>query len=84
MRPTITALVASFDAKVFSNMEPCNVCLAGSNTIIISTEEPTKGPGPKPLDSSISLKSLLETRLESESFETLEELLGFQVLKLFM
>ena len=38
--------------------------------------------GPKPLDGSISLKFLLETRLQSESFDTLDDLLGFQVLKL--
>jgi len=40
------------------------------------------GPGLKPLDSSISLKFLLETRLQSESFDTLDDLLGFQVQKL--
>jgi len=40
------------------------------------------GPGPKPLDRSISLKFLLETRLHSESFYTLDDLLGFQVQKL--
>ena len=37
------------------------------------------GPGPKPLDGSISLKFLLETRLQSESFDTLDDLLGFRV-----
>ena len=36
-------------------------------------------PGPKPLDGSISLKFLLETRLQSKSFDTLDDLLGFQV-----
>jgi len=40
------------------------------------------GPGPKPLDGSILLKFLLETRLQSESFDTLDDLLGFQVQKL--
>jgi len=40
------------------------------------------GPGLKPLDGSISLKFLLETRLQSVSFETLDDLLGFQVEKL--
>jgi len=35
------------------------------------------GPGPKLLDSTISLKFLLETRLQSESFDTLDDLLGF-------
>ena len=39
-------------------------------------------PGPKPLDGSISLKFLLETRLQSESVDTLDDLLGFQVEKL--
>jgi len=39
-------------------------------------------PGRQPLDVSISLKSLLETRLQSESFNTLDDLLGFQVQKL--
>jgi len=39
----------------------------------------SSGPGPKPLDGSISLKFLLETRLKSESFDTLDDLLGFQV-----
>ena len=36
----------------------------------------------QPLDGSISLKILLETRLQSESFDTLDDLLGFQVQKL--
>ena len=40
-------------------------------------------PGPKQLDCSISLKFLLETRLQSESFDTLDDLLGFQVQKLW-
>jgi len=40
------------------------------------------GPGPKPLDGSISLKFLLETRLQSNSFDTLDDLLGFRVQKL--
>ena len=34
------------------------------------------------LDGSISLKFLRETRLQSESFDALEDLLGFQVQKL--
>jgi len=37
------------------------------------------GPGCQPLDGSISLKLLLETRLQSESFDTLDDLLGFRV-----
>ena len=40
------------------------------------------GPGRQPLDGSISLKFLLETSLQSKSFDTLDELLGFQVKKL--
>jgi len=40
------------------------------------------GPRPKPLDGSISLKFLLETRLKSESFDTLIDLVGFCVQKL--
>jgi len=40
------------------------------------------GPGRQPLDGSISLKFLLKTRLQSKSFETLDNLLGFQVQKL--
>jgi len=39
------------------------------------------GPGRKPLGGSILLKFLLETRLQSESFDTLDELLGFRVQK---
>jgi len=35
-----------------------------------------------PLGGSILLKFLLETRLQSESFDTLDNLLGFQVQKL--
>jgi len=35
------------------------------------------GPGLKPLDDSISLKFILETRLQSKSFDTLDDLLGF-------
>jgi len=41
------------------------------------------GPGRQPLDGSISLKFLLETRLQSEFFDTLDNLLGFQVQKLW-
>jgi len=40
------------------------------------------GPGRQPLDGSISLKFLLETRLRSEYFDTLVDLLGFRVQKL--
>ena len=40
------------------------------------------GPWLKPLDGSISLKFLLETRLQSEFFDTLDDLLGFHVQKL--
>ena len=35
------------------------------------------------LDDNILLKFLLETRLKSESFDTLDDLLGFQVQKLW-
>jgi len=38
--------------------------------------------GTTALDGSISLKFLLETRLRSESFDTLDDLLEFQVQKL--
>jgi len=41
------------------------------------------GPGRQALGGSISLKFLLETRLQSESFGTLDDLLGFQVQKLW-
>ena len=34
-------------------------------------------PGCQRLGGSISLKFLLETRLQSESFDTLDDLLGF-------
>ena len=40
-------------------------------------------PGHQPLGGSISLKFLLETRQQSESFDTLDDLLGFQVQKLW-
>ena len=40
------------------------------------------GPGRQPLGGSISLKFLLETRLQSGSFDTLDDLLGFRVQKL--
>ena len=40
------------------------------------------GPGRQPLGGSISLKFLLATRLQSESFDTLDDLLGFRVQKL--
>ena len=40
------------------------------------------GPGRQLLYGSISLKFLLETRLRSESFDTLDDLLGFRVQKL--
>jgi len=41
------------------------------------------GPEHQPLGGSISLKFLLETRLQSESFDTLDDLLGFWVQKLW-
>ena len=41
------------------------------------------GSGRQPLGGSISLKFLLETRLQSESFDTLDDLLGFRVQKLW-
>jgi len=41
------------------------------------------GPGRQPLGSSISMKFLLETRLLSESFDTLDDLLRFRVQKLW-
>jgi len=37
------------------------------------------GPGPKPLHGNILLEFLLETRLESESFQPLIDFLRFQV-----
>jgi len=44
---------------------------------------PLTWPGGQRLDCSISLKFLLETRLQSESFDTLDDLLGFRVEKLW-
>jgi len=41
------------------------------------------GPGRQPLGASISPKFLLETRLQSKSFDTLDDLLGFRVQKLW-
>ena len=40
------------------------------------------GPERQPLGGSISLKILLETRLQYKSFDTLDDLLGFRVQKL--
>ena len=40
------------------------------------------GPGPKPLDGGNLLNFLLETRLQPESFDTLDDLLGFRVQRL--
>jgi len=40
------------------------------------------GPRRQPLGGSISLKFLLESRLQSESFDTLDDLLRFRVQKL--
>jgi len=40
------------------------------------------GPGRQPLGGSISHKFLLETMLQSESFDTLDDLLWFRVQKL--
>ena len=37
------------------------------------------GPGRQLLGRRISLKLILETRLQSESFHTLDDLLGFRV-----
>jgi len=41
------------------------------------------GPGHQPLDGSISLKFFCKTRLQAKSFDTLDDLLGFQVQKLW-
>jgi len=41
------------------------------------------GPGRQPLVGSISLKFSLETTPQSESFDTLEDLLGFRIQKLW-
>jgi len=38
----MTALVLSFGAKAFGDMELCNACLAGGNTTVISTGETNK------------------------------------------
>jgi len=40
------------------------------------------GPGRQPVGGSISLKFLLETRLQSKSFDILDDRLGFRVQKL--
>jgi len=40
-------------------------------------------PGRQPLGGSISLKFLMETKLQSESFDTLDDLLRFWVQKLW-
>jgi len=40
-------------------------------------------PGPKPLDGNISLKFVLENRLEHESFQPLIDFLGFWIQKLW-
>jgi len=42
----------------------------------------SSGPRPKPLDDSILLKFPLETRLKSETLDTSDDLLMFQVQKL--
>ena len=59
----------------------------GCGFFVTSTFRPpwptSPGPGPKLFDSSISLKFLLETRLQSESFDTFDDLLGFKVQKLW-
>ena len=44
---------------------------------------PLPGPGRQPLGGNILLKFLLETKLQSESFDTLDNLLGFRVQKLW-
>ena len=41
------------------------------------------GPGHQPLDGSILVEFLLDSRLQSESFDTLDDLLGFRVQKLW-
>jgi len=41
------------------------------------------GPGRQPLGGSISLKFLLDSMLQSESFDTLDDLLGFWIQKLW-
>ena len=42
----------------------------------------SSGTGPKPQDGRILLKFLLGTRLKSESFDTLDDMLRFQVQKI--
>ena len=54
-----------------------------SGGLLLRPPWPTSpGPGRQPLHGSTSLKFLLETRLKSESFDTLDDLLGFRVQKL--
>jgi len=53
----------------------------GSFVLVVGVAQ-VCGPGRQPLDGSISLKFLLETRLQSESFDTSDGLLTFRVQKL--
>jgi len=65
-----------------------NFCLGGAFFCVWrhkwrTFRPPWPGPGRQPLGVSISLKCLLETRLQSKSFDTLDDLLGFRVQKLW-
>ena len=98
LRGNISAPVCSTDpvkvSKDAASLLVCSqkfFCLGGcgffvSDVISEGTFRPPwptlPGPGRKPLGGSISLKFLLETRLQSESFDTLDDLLGFRVQKL--
>jgi len=50
--------------------------------IVVKFWPTSSGPGPKLPDGGISLNFLLQTRLKSKSFDTLDDLLGFLVQKL--
>jgi len=68
-----------------------NFCLGGAGCLWVTSKRRTfrppwptlPGPGGQPLGGTISLKLLLETKLQSKSFHTLDDLLGFRVQKLW-
>jgi len=61
--PTITALVAAFDAKAFSCTDLLKSYIAGENRILTATGKPTEIPPIEIFDKTHGLRFLEESHL---------------------
>ena len=74
--------VASLLVSTRKNFFACGGCRFFVSDVVSGGLLGHLGPRRQPLGGSISLKFLLETTLQSESFDSLDDLLGFRVQKL--